>query len=65
MGNTYKMKCHVCGAYLKNSETGEIAPGNRMREEVFCPDCHTEVYSSVTSGFLYISKISKEEYLDK
>lgn len=58
------MKCPNCGAYLRINETGEIAPGNRMREEAYCPVCHHEVYSVLTSGFVQAYQITEDEYND-
>lgn len=60
--SNFKMKCPHCGAYLRINETGEIAPGNRMREEAMCPVCHEEAYSTLTSGFVKAYQITEEEY---
>lgn len=60
---SYKIKCD-CGAFLIVRCTGEIAPGNRMREEVYCPKCKKEVFSSLTSGFVNATEITEEQYND-
>ncbi|MBP5526042.1 MAG: hypothetical protein J6Y11_10640 [Paludibacteraceae bacterium] len=61
----FKLKCPECGAFLQINETGEIAPGNRTREEAICPVCQHEVYSSMTSGFVEVYEISEDEYNNK
>lgn len=60
--SNFKMKCPNCGAYLRINETGEIAPGNRMREEALCPACHKVAYSTLTSGVVKAYQITEEEY---
>lgn len=61
MAESFKIKCD-CGAHLRVVCTGEIAPGNRMREEAFCPKCGKLVHSTLTSGFVRVETITEEQY---
>lgn len=61
MAESFKIKCE-CGAYLRVVCSGEIAPGNRMHEEAFCPKCRKSVYSTHTSGFVSVETITEEQY---
>lgn len=62
MAASFKMRCPKCSAYLRINETGELAPGCREREEAYCPKCHYEVYSTMTSGFVRAVEITEKEF---
>lgn len=65
MGYRLKKKCEKCGAYLLVMVGDDYVPGNKAREEVNCPRCGTEVYSTMTSGFLDVVEISEDEFNDE
>ena len=58
-----KMICPRCGAYLIICEGQEKWPGDKEKEEVFCPKCHTLVLTVKTSAFPFVKEISQEDYL--
>lgn len=62
MADSFKMKCPNCGAFLRINETGELAPGCKEREEAYCPKCHHEIYSTMTSGFVKAFEITEKEF---
>lgn len=62
MGDRFKRRCPSCGAYLIITETDDRCPGCKEREEAYCPRCHKEVYSTMTSGFVNVAEITEEEY---
>lgn len=62
MADSFKMKCPKCGAFLRINESEELFPGGKEREEAYCPKCHYEVYSSMTSGFVRAEEITEKEF---
>lgn len=65
MADSFKIKCPVCGAFLRINETGELFPGGKEREEAYCPQCHSEVYSTMTSGFVTAVEITEKEFKEE
>ena len=65
MANSFKMKCPKCGTFLRINETGELCPGGKESEEAYCPKCHYEVYSRMTSGFISAYEITEKEYYEQ
>ena len=62
MGNRFKMRCPNCESYLVITETDDIWPGCKEQEEAIYPNCHKEVYSTMTSGFVNAAEITETEY---
>lgn len=42
----YEHKCEYCGKEFRYSESCQV-PGFRMKDEVFCPNCHRLLFSSM------------------
>ncbi|MCR5600566.1 MAG: zinc ribbon-containing protein [Ruminococcus sp.] len=54
-------KCKKCGRQFKYSETGNIWPGGKDREDADCPYCGETVFSRMTSGFINVYKLEDDE----
>lgn len=54
---SYETNCPKCGIRLEIIEDPGIGPGGKDKEYAYCPDCHAEVASEMTNGFLYVNRV--------
>ncbi|MDV7341337.1 hypothetical protein RYZ26_17140 [Terasakiella sp. A23] len=53
-----------CQKPFEVSGLGEVAPGNKMREELHCPYCGTLYSRPMTSGFPRSHKLTDQQIAD-
>ncbi len=54
-----KTKCTECGKDFTYQEYGDIYPGGKSTEYIYCPYCEAENGSIRTSGFVSTDKIKE------
>ncbi|QIK50634.1 hypothetical protein G7058_00280 [Jeotgalibaca porci] len=52
--------CKECGKEFTYNHHGDIYPGGKEREYIYCPYCHATNGSKMTSGFVNSYKIEEE-----
>ncbi|MGM0181514.1 hypothetical protein IGK74_000411 [Enterococcus sp. AZ150] len=54
-----KKVCTECGETFTWRNSGDVWPGGKDREYIYCPYCHAENGSIMTSGAVITAKVSE------